>query len=116
MSVKLFGREPAFYVGLVEAVLALLLSFNGLGLTVETSAVIVAFVTAALGFYTAYVTKDTLLGVGTGLAKATVALFVAFGLHLSENQTAAIVALAVFALGAFQRTQTSPEAVPSFRT
>ncbi len=107
-KVSVFGREPAFYVGLVEAALVLLLSFNLFGLSQESAAAIVAVVTFGLGFYTAYVTRETLLGVGTGLAKSIVALFVAFGLDLSGNQTAAIIALAVFILGSFQRTQATP--------
>lgn len=111
MKVSIFGREPAFYVGLVEAVLALFLSFNFLGTTVERSAVIVAVVTALGGFYTAYVTKQSLLGVGTGLTKSAVALFAAYGLAFSENQTAAIIAAAVFGLGYIQRTQTTPAPV-----
>ena len=31
--VRIFGREPAFYVGVIEAALALILSWNVLGLT-----------------------------------------------------------------------------------
>lgn len=111
-NVSIFGREPAFYVGLVEAVLVMALSFNFLGLTADTIAVIMAVVTGLLGFYTAYVTRQTLLGVGTGLAKSLVALGVAFGLHVTENQQAAIIALAVFILGAYQRTQATPVPKP----
>jgi len=101
----IFGREPAFYVGLVEACLAIVLSFHLWGLTTDTEGVIMAAVVAAFGFYTAFVTHETLLGVGTGLAKAVLALFVTFGVHLNEANQTAIIALAVFILGAFQRTQ-----------
>lgn len=113
---KIFGREPAFYVGLVEAVLMLLLSWNAFGITIEVEGSIVAVVTAAFGFYTAYVTKDTLLGVGVGLVKSLIALYVVFGFNLSENQSAAIIALAVFLLGSFQRTQTTPLVKPTLHT
>lgn len=113
-AVKVFGREPAFYVGLVEAVLALLLSLNVLGLTTETVGAIVAVVVTGLGFYTAYVTKDTLLGVGVGLTKAVAALGVAYGLNLSENTTVAVIAVVTVLLGSYQRTQTSPTRLPGF--
>jgi len=103
----IFGREPAFYIGLIEAVLAMVLSFHAFGLTTDTEGVIMAVVVSAASVYTAYVTRQTLLGVGTGLAKATVALFVTFGLDLTEANQTAIIALAVFVLGAFNRTQTS---------
>lgn len=113
---KIFGREPAFYVGLVEAVLAVLLSWNQFSLTADTVGAIMAVVTAALGFYTAYVTHDTLLGVGVGLVKALIALFVAYGLRFDTNQTAAIIGLATIVLGAWNRTQTKPLVNASFTT
>src|SRR4051794_5556686 len=83
------------------------------GLTAEQISLIVAVVTAALGFYTAWVTKDTLLGVTIGLIKSALALAVGFGLDLSSDQTAAVIALATAVLGLFQRTQTSPLPTPS---
>ncbi len=67
---KIFGREPAFYVGLVEAALVFLLGWNILPFSQEQIGVIVALVAAAFGVYTAYVTRDTLLGVGIGFTKA----------------------------------------------
>jgi len=109
-SPTIFGREPAFYVGLTEAALAIALSFHFLGLTMDTEGVIMAVVVALLGFYTAWVTHQTLLGVGTGLAKALMALFVTFHMHLTDTQQTAIIAGVVFILGAFQRTQASPVA------
>lgn len=104
----IFGREPAFYIGLIEAVLALVLSYNAFGLDQEQGAAIVAVVAAVLALYTAYVTRRTLLAVGIGAAKAVLVLFVAFGLHFTENQTAAIIALVTLVLGAFNMTQTDP--------
>lgn len=112
---KIFGREPAFWVALVEAFLALLLSFDLFKLTPERTSLIVAVVMAAFGFYTAYVTKDTMLGVGVGLAKALLALGVGFGLNLTTNQTGVILAFITVALGGYQRSQTMPLAVPTMR-
>ena len=115
-SPTIFGREPAFYVGLVEAALAIALSFKFLGLTIDTEGVIMAAVVAILGFYTAWVTHQTLLGVGTGLAKALMALFVTFHMHLTDTQQTAIIAFFVFVLGAFQRTQSTPVATAAERS
>jgi len=106
----IFGREPAFWIGLLEACLVMVLSFNQLGLTQATIGAIMAVVTGALGFYTAYVTKQTLLGVGVGLAKSVLVLGTTFGLALTENQTAAIISVVTLGLGAFNRTQA--EVVP----
>ncbi len=116
MSVKIFGREPAAVVGLIEALLALVLAFNLVGeLSPERVAAIVAAVTAALGFYTAYVTEDTVLGATVGLVKAVLTLAVGFGLALTTEQTGALIALVTVMTGLFQRTQTSPLAEPTWR-
>lgn len=104
----MINREPAFYVGLFEALLVTLLSFHLFGLNTETIGAIMAVVTALLGVVVAWRTRDTLLGVGVGLAKALIALGVAYGLALTENQTAAVIALATIVLGAYNRTQTTP--------
>lgn len=109
-SPSVFGHEPAFWVGLVEAALAMVLSFNFLGLTPEGIGAIMAVVTAAAGFYTAFVTRATLLAVGVGLAKSVLVLGATFGLALTENQTTGVIALVTLGLGAFNRTQT--EVVP----
>ena len=108
-------REPAFWVGLIEAGLALILSFQILPITEAQMVLIMAVVTAGLGAYTAWRTKDTMLGVGVGFAKALLALGVGFGLTLTETQTGAIIAFVTVALGAFQRTQTAPLATGTFR-
>jgi hypothetical protein len=108
-------REPAFWVSLGEAALALLLTLNLLPFTEAQSVLIMAVVMAGLGVYTAWRTRDTMLGVGIGLAKAVLALGVGFGLSLTEPQTTAIIAFVTIALGAFQRSQTSPLAVGTFR-
>lgn len=111
---KVFGREPAAWLGLLSGVLALFLSLDQFGLTGETVGLIMAFATAAFGVYTAWATKDTMLGVIVGLVNATVALFAGYGLELSADTTAAVVALVTVAVGFYQRTQTSPLATPTF--
>jgi nicotinamide riboside transporter PnuC len=118
MSTKqptIFGREPAAFVGLIEVVLALFLSWNLFGLTAETVSLIVAVVAAVASVYVAYVTRDTLLGGIVGLVKALAALYVGFGFDLTTNQTAAIIAVTVTLVSFFQRTQTAPAAQASFR-
>lgn len=115
---KLFGREPAFYAGLLEAALATLLSFGMLGFigidNAEGIAVVMAVVQGLIGVYVAYVTKDTLLGVGVALLKSSVALLAYYHYSLSEMQLTTLIALLTLLLGSFQRTQTSPAIVPSF--
>lgn len=101
-------REPAALVGLSSGVLALLLSLNLFGLTNESVGLIMGVVTATLGVYTAWKTRDTMLGVIVGLVNATFALVAGYGFELSADTTAAAIAIVTVVVGFFQRTQTSP--------
>lgn len=97
---KILGREPAALVGVVESVLAVLLTFGVLGLDQAEAGVIMAAVVAVLGLVTAWATKDTLLSALSGAAKAVLVLAATFGLPLTDNQTGAVVA-AITVLGGF---------------
>jgi len=109
--VTIFGREPAAIVGTIEAALALLVAFQ-LGLDAPHVALIMGVVTSLAAVYTAWVTKDTLLGVVVGLIKAVIALAIGYGLSLTPEQTGALIAVATVALGLFNRQQTYPLGAP----
>ena len=111
---KVFGQEPAALVGVVEAGLAVLLSFGLLDLDQNKVAAIVAVTTAVLGLVVAYATKDTMLGVLVGLSKSVLVLGVAYGLTLTDAQSGALMALVVIAAGFWNRGKTSPSPEPSF--
>jgi hypothetical protein len=107
----IFGREPSAWVGLIEALLALLVMFplvSQTGLTQEWATIVLAVVSAGAGVYTAWATRDTLLGAILGLVKATVALVAFYGLELSTDQQGALLAAVAVLVGFFQRTQTTP--------
>jgi len=110
-SIKIFGREPAVWVGVIEAFLAVLLSF-GIGITDTSYGPIMAVVVALGGFVTALGTKDTLLGALIGLIKAGVVLVAVYGVTLSEQQQGSIIAAVSVLFAFYQRTQTSPIADP----
>lgn len=105
---KILGREPAFLVSVVESALALLLTFGLFDLDQNTVGVIVAAVSAGLGLLTAYATQTTLYSALVGFAKALLILAVTFGAPLSDNQTAAAMALISLVAGAYLRDRTSP--------
>jgi hypothetical protein len=113
--VKIFGREPAVWVGVIEGFLALLVSWHQFGLDSEEVGAIMAVIVAAFGVYTAAVTRDTMLGVVVGLAKAVLALLLAYKVELSADQVATIIAFVTVTVGFFQRTQTSPASRASLR-
>jgi len=98
--VKILGREPAVFFGLVAAVIQLL-SVTVTHWDTDTQGVINAVVVAVCGFLTAWaVSAEATFAALTGLLKAAFALMLAFGLHVdAPTQTAVMVA--VTAVGAF---------------
>lgn len=104
---KILGQEPAFFVGVVEAVLAVFLTFGMFKLDQETVGVIVAAVSATLGLVAAYATKTTLYSALIGFAKAVMVLAVTFGAPLSDAQTGSIIAAITLVAGAYLREKTS---------
>lgn len=111
----IFGREPAVIVGAGEAFLALVLTTHlvpGGLLDHEKVGLIMAVISAVLGVVTAYYTRDTLLGYGVGLIKAAGALAVGYGLHITADQTGALIAFVTITASLWHRTQTSPALTP----
>lgn len=109
--VTIFGREPSIWVGLLESLLAALTAFGigqWVGLTQETYGTWVVLIAALSGFVTAFLTKDTMLGVTLGLAKAIIAFIAIYGLSLTDQQTGAVIAFLPLLVSLFQRTQTAP--------
>jgi hypothetical protein len=111
--VKIFGREPAAVVGVVQAALWVAVVF-GLGITEEQNLLIVAAVAAVLDVAAAWGTRDTMLGLMVAAGKALMAVAVGFGLDWDASQQAAILALASVIVSFWQRTQTSPLTKGSF--
>lgn len=105
-SVKIFGQEPAFLVGVIEAGLSLFLVMGWLDWSQEQAAVTVACVSAGLGLVVAYATSTTLYSALIGFAKAFLVLCAAFGADLNDAKTASVMALITLLAGVFLR-QTS---------
>jgi len=110
---KIFGREPAVYTGLLAAVLALVVSIDKFDFSAEEAAAIMGVIFAVLGVYTAWVTDQTLLGVFIGLAEAVIAWAAVYGWDLTTDQTAGVMAVITAVAGVVQRTQVSPVATPN---
>lgn len=103
----IFGREPAAWIGLLEAAVVLAIAFP-LGVDQEVLGPVMAVVTAAAGAYTAWATKDKALGYIVGLVKSLAILVAVFGLTLTDAQVGAVVALVTVGFGFLQRSQTAP--------
>ena len=63
---------------------------------------------AVFGVISAWLTRDTMLGVVLGLVKALIAFIAIYGLTMTDQQTGAVIALVPLIIGIIQRTQTAP--------
>jgi hypothetical protein len=109
---KIFGREPALILGLLSAGLQLLVAFV-LPLSAEQVTAINAIAAAAIGVGTAVVTRaadggSSIQGAVLGFAQAAITLALVFGLQMSDEQTAAIMAFVAMVAAAFVRQNVSP--------
>jgi hypothetical protein len=115
---RLFGKEPAFWVGVVQAVLVLFMSWDqmkdALGLTDLRVAAIMAVINGLAALYLAFVVRETMLGALTEVAKALFGLLLAYNLVLSPGLMSAILGLIAIVGAGFLRTQASPLVKPSF--
>jgi hypothetical protein len=106
--VKLFGREPALWLGLIGAVLTWA---AGLNLDFLTAGQATAITTALTGVAAAVLTRPVAPGLYVGAVGLVASLFAEYGLHWSE---AAVTGLAGIILAGFAlfgiRPQVTPEA------
>jgi hypothetical protein len=101
---KIFGREPALWAGLIN-VAVYVLGATVVKLTTNQEAIVIAIAAAVLGVLVALSTHDGVSAAILGFIKAVIALGLGFGLKLSADHTALILsALATFS-AMFVRTQ-----------
>lgn len=106
---KIFGREPAVFLNLLAATLAMVVAIGWLDITGDQLGYVMLAAAAVVAVGTAYFTHNVTLGILIGATEAIFAALFSFGVELTPEITAAILALITTALGFFQRTQTSPE-------
>lgn len=112
-SPTLFGREPSVILGFVSAALQMLTAFV-LPLTSDQTGAINAIAAAAIGVWTAVVTRaadggSSIHSAVLGFAQAAITVALVFGLALSDEQTAAIMAFVAMAASMFVRQNVSPK-------
>lgn len=105
---KIFGREPAFWVGIIGAGLTLLGTL-GFGLDAQAATLWTALIGALAGVVTAFATRPWTPGVLFGVVAAVVPLTAYYHLHISDGTVNALNAfiLAVVPLIGI-RPQVSP--------
>jgi hypothetical protein len=102
---KIFGREPAVWLGLLAVVLQTLVAW-GVHLTGEQQGAINAVVTFAMGLAIAVsVAREQIVPVAGSLMAAVLQLWVAFGGDVSQEQITTASAVVTAVLAAWLRTQ-----------
>jgi hypothetical protein len=114
---KLFGREPAVWLGLLQGVFAFVLTLHqlrdGLHLSDERVGTIMAVLFAVVGVVEAWLVRATMLAALTGFGKAVIALLIAYRLEISPETAAAVLGLVAIVSGLIVRDRTSPLVTPS---
>ena len=102
---KILGRDPAFWTGLVAVILQFLVAW-GVDLSEGQQAAVNAVAAAVVGVVVAWtVARDQVVAVAAGLLTAVLQLFVAFGADFDQEQIATAGALLVAVLTGYLRTQ-----------
>lgn len=105
---KIFGREPALWIGTISAVLSLLVGFGISGLNDLLVAALVAFLNAAAAAWIAWHTTPVLPTVFTGLVGAAAVLAGALGFDLTQHQVSLTAATAAAIVAVIARAQITP--------
>lgn len=111
---KIFGREPALWLGLFAIVVKLSTAF-GLDLSDKQQAVINAAAAAVAGLLVAISVHDGVGAAVMGLAQAGLALAVGFGLHWTPEQQATALSLASAVIAMWTRTQVTAKVPAAVR-
>lgn len=106
---KIFGREPAAWIGFAGAVLTALAGLNLPGLNAGQASAIVAFLTAALIAATTRPITPALL---TGGITVLVALLAEYGTNVPEQWIATVTAVSLAVLSFILRGQVTPASDP----
>ena len=105
---KIFGREPALTLGVIQAVIMVLIAGGVVDWTNDQSTLLIAAITAGFALLTAWATVEKRMSLLVGLGTAVVACAAGFGADLSTELQASLVALVSVGAAWFTRTQTAP--------
>ncbi|RAJ70302.1 hypothetical protein K378_01467 [Streptomyces sp. Amel2xB2] len=109
---KIFGREPALWLGMLAALLKMLTAF-GLDVTETQQTLVNAFAAAAVGVILAVVAKVGAVAAAIlQAAQAAMALFVGFGLNWGTEKQGMVMAVVAAALALYERTQVEAPVPP----
>ena len=106
---KILGREPTLWIGVISSAVILLGTFQFQLLTGEQAALIVVAINAIAGAANAWLVRPISPVAFTYAVGALVAVATSYGLNLSIETVAAINAAVIPTLALLSRGQVSPE-------
>ncbi len=110
-TIRVFGREPAQWLGLLSGLLIFLTPL--LHLSVDLNGAIMAVVTAVFGFLTALsVSGEKAAPLVAGIVKALLALVLALHFHLSVEVQSGVMVFVEAAVAWFMRSQVTAPVAP----
>lgn len=110
---KIFGREPALWLGLIAAAIQLVSSLV-FPLTTDQQGVLNALAVAVFGAIAAFaVSRDQGVPALLGALKALIAVGLAFGLHWSPELQGEVMAFATAISAVITRTQVTAPVPPA---
>lgn len=101
---KIFGREPAAWMGLIAVIVKLVAAF-GLDVSAEQQATINGVAAAIMGVLIASLVHDGLGAAIIGLAQGALALALGFGLDWTADRQAVVMAAVTVVVAMWDRTQ-----------
>jgi len=104
-----FGREPALWLGLIQAFVTLLVGFQFDWLSPGQASIWMSVVNALVAVVLAIRVRPVMPAVYTSAITIVATLLAAYGLHLSQELVASVNGLAVAFLFFWTRGQVSPE-------
>lgn len=110
---KFFGREPSFWVTIIGAILAFLVTYNLPGLTELQAAAVMGALNALVGAINAWLVKPRGPAIFNGLLAAVVGVLAAYGWDVGPDRIIALQAILLAVGGLWAtRPQVTPAADP----
>ncbi|HUR74466.1 MAG TPA: hypothetical protein VMZ00_09320 [Sporichthya sp.] len=108
MQVRVFGREPAVILYVINALVAFLATIPAIGLTEVSAGWVMTIASGVVALLTAVLTRPWVVSALTGALSTVLAGLASFGLPLTEQQAGAAVFLVSAVLGLLLRSNVSP--------
>lgn len=112
--IKIFGREPVYWLSGLQALFAVLVTLPVINqvVTPEFTSWVIMVGTAVLAAWEAWAVRPLSVAAMTNAVKVTLTAVVLFGFQLPPGLEAALIAMGTFIIGSLMTTDVTPRAFP----